>query len=240
MIKDLLQLLENRDVEVKDLAAYFSPERFKKALDGDYTKGRRGLWGSPRLVYKGKRFFTDDNLGSVYMGAEEAAHDWVEENEHLMTDTISTNYGDINDVEFELGQECYLGYDKQKDSLVIGFELQADHRTIDDGIEELLDQEFGEDEDEDEDDFDEDDEDAEERRADRAEDRRQKQLQRNVARREMIEDMGMGGALFYLHSDDGENFTVVDTHIDTHHSFYEDGGCHDRATEQGLIHLRLD
>jgi hypothetical protein len=239
MIGELLQLLENRDIEVKDLATYFSPERVDKALKGDYKNGRRGLWGSPRLVYKGKRFFTDDeenglDMGSVYMGAEEAAREWADDNDDVMMDTITTGYGDIEDVTFTLGQECYMGYDKKSDSLVIGFELEPDSRAVEEGIERLLDDEFGSEDDHDygrdDDDDDDDDED----------DRQDNTEQRNAAYHEIINDIGNGSMLFYLHSDDGENFEVVKTHMETRHSFYENGGCYDKARADGLIHLRLD
>jgi hypothetical protein len=230
VIKELLQLFESRDVEIKDLVTHFSTEYIDKALKGDYKNSRRGLWGSPHLVYKGKRFFTDNGenrsqKGSVYMGAEEAAREWVDDNEHMMRGTITTGYGDIGGIQFTLGRECYLGYDKKSDSLVIGFEIKPDREAVEEGIERLLDDEFGPEDDHDYGRDDDDEQDISE--------------QRNAAYRKIIKDIGTGGMLFYMHADDGENFKVVKTHIDFHRDFYDNGGCCDEIRHERLIPLQV-
>jgi hypothetical protein len=132
-------------VELKDVIAAF-PKHHGKALEK--------LWGGKRLVWHGKRFFDDDELGAAYIEAEKAAEAYIEDgyntDAHLdISGTIDgEDYSDSMtwDVQFEKDekQECYLGYDPKSDKLYIGFDAWASEEEFNSAFDKAFEDMTGE------------------------------------------------------------------------------------------------
>jgi hypothetical protein len=152
ILKELLGLsdpdmLFEADVplELKDVIAAF-PKHHGKAL--------QKLWGGKRLVWHGKRFFEDGELGAAYIEAEKAAEEYIENGYN--TDANMDIGGMIDgeeyddsmswDVQFESDekQECYLGYDPKRDALYIGFDAWASDEEFNSAFDKAFEDMVGE------------------------------------------------------------------------------------------------
>lgn len=132
-------------VELKDVIAAF-PKHHGKALSK--------LWGGKRLVWHGKRFFEDGELGTAYIEAEKAAEEYIgngyntDANMDIGGTIDGEEYDDSMtwDVQFESDekQECYLGYDPKRDVLYIGFDAWASDEEFNSAFDKAFDEMVGE------------------------------------------------------------------------------------------------
>ena len=144
ILKELLKLNDPLGLNEAEV-----PVELKAIIDAfphQHGKAIAKLWGGKRIVWHGKRFFEDGDLGAAYKGAEQAAEEYI--NDGYNTDVNMeidasavpdiTEAGDIDfrfDAEFgkQHGgdwQECYLGYDPKKDKLYIGFDAWTDEENF--------------------------------------------------------------------------------------------------------------
>lgn len=216
-------------VAVEDLVKYF-PSKHGQAIEK--------LWGSHRLTYKGKQFFTEEgnDHGPVYKGAmeagEEAAkketvnfqlepgqtdnHDWRATIQDAEDEGLNIPTFEV-DVKLDEMQEVYLGFQPKTGKLYIGFDAWTDHNDLDGEIDDYMNGI-----------------DADEPVRDAIE---------NAIHHEM-KDLGFFGVLVELSSTDGENFEAHDV-VTEPGGFYR--GIHNTRAHGshafkhlGLIDLRLD
>lgn len=152
ILKELLSLTEPNvlfeaevPIELKDVIAAF-PKHHTKALEK--------LWGGKRLVWHGKRFFDDGDLGPAYVEAEQAAEAYIADgyNTDANIDISGTvdgeeNHGTVTwDVAFDKDekQECYLGYDPTSDKLYIGFDAWSSEEEFNEAWDKEFEDTFGE------------------------------------------------------------------------------------------------
>lgn len=151
----LAELLKLRDPLSAFLAEAEAPVELKAVIDAfpkHHEKALRQLWGGKRLVWHGMPFFADGELGDAYVKAEEAAHEFLKNEEGPEVDFTYDIEGPIDsdedfdsiDVRYNATitprdtQECYLGYDPKRDVLYIGFDAWTD----DDEFNEAWDKAF--------------------------------------------------------------------------------------------------
>lgn len=141
-------------VELRDLIT---------AFPGKHEKAIQKLWGGPRLVWHGKRFFDKDSLGDAYDQAEKAAKRAIKEGDPINIDVqvdadgmpgLSEDAPGSADFSYDVEvdperdiQEVYLGYDPKHDKLYIGFDAWADDEEqrdekFDDAFKEATGEEF--------------------------------------------------------------------------------------------------
>lgn len=134
-----------------------------KAFPNKHGKALQKLWGGKRLVWHGKRFFDDDNVGDAYDQAEEAAKEALRSGDPISInvqvdahDMPGLQEGAQGSSEFDYTveldpnqdiQEVYLGYDPKRDKLYIGFDAWAHDETtrdeeFDDAFKEATGEEF--------------------------------------------------------------------------------------------------
>lgn len=217
-------------VAVEDLVKYF-PSKHVQAIEK--------LWGSHRLTYKGKQFFSEEgnDFGPVYKGAiEEGERAAKEENVNYNIDPSQTDDANdratIQDAEDEgvhiknfeadvkLGemQEVYLGYQPKTGHLWIGFDAWTDDHDLDDQIDEYMD-------------------------SIEVDDHTVRDAIENAIHHE-LKDLGFWGVLIELVSNDGEDFEAKQV-ITEPGGFYR--GIHNSKAHGNhafkhlaLIDLRLD
>lgn len=139
LLKELLSLHEApvAPIELKDLIKAF-PHQHEKAI--------RHLWGTPRLMWNGMKFFNNGDLGKAYTKSLDAVEESmssedVEVELSLQLDASKLVYDNSEDddvpghamvewnagVDFNDCQECYVGYDPKKDKLYVGFDASANY-----------------------------------------------------------------------------------------------------------------
>lgn len=125
-----------------------------QAFPKHHEKAFQKLWGGKRIVWHGKRFFDDGDLGPAYKEAEKAAEEYIKNgyntdaNLDISGEVDGEEYHDtvIWDVQFsdDEKQECYLGYDPKRDTLFIGFDAWADEGEFNDAFDKAFEEMTGE------------------------------------------------------------------------------------------------
>ena len=133
-------LAEEKEVELSDIIEYF-PTQHKNAI--------QQLWGTDRLTWHGKKFFSGDELGDAYEEIEGAAKAILPDVEVDAQLTIEPVYkSGVQEMDFDPEslewkvkfekddvQEVYLGYDPKSDKMYIGFDAWADEAAFNEEME---------------------------------------------------------------------------------------------------------
>jgi hypothetical protein len=159
ILRELIKLQENADdikvvksnepLELSDIVEYF-PSKHTAVLDK--------LWGTERLTWHGKKFFDANNLGDVYVEAEDAVDAVIGDVSIDAGITLSPVYrSNLPELDFDpdtiewqskIGkndkQEVYLGYDPKTDKLYMGFDAWIDEQDYNDAFDEQFERIVGE------------------------------------------------------------------------------------------------
>jgi hypothetical protein len=142
ILQELLTLLEEKPIELRDVLEYF-PKHHGKALEK--------LWGGSRLMWHGDRFFANNELGPAYEHSLNAATEFMKNDyETNVNMDIEDSEGDVQSMEFDVhfnpedGQECYLGYSPKHDTLLIGFDIGVSEDEFNEAFDNAFKEHHGE------------------------------------------------------------------------------------------------
>jgi hypothetical protein len=199
---------ETGSYEIKDLIDNF-PSKHGKAL--------QKMWGkSGALLYKGQSLFQDGDLGPAYNGAMKAAEKY--DGKELEVQIHFKGESDSADIEVDGMQECYLGYDRKRDVLYIGYDAWLSDESIEKAFDTVYEYATGE-------------------RFDADNDEHHEEFRKWKSGKEYP---GFTGLLFELSTTDGKRFDA-ELMEDAPGGFYQ--GIYNKSPEfkrLGLVDLRLD
>lgn len=150
ILKELLgTLLENDEMPKKPVKTV-ELDDIVKFFPGHHEAAIRKLWGTERLTWHGKKFFEGEELGDVYIEAEDAVDAVIQDVKVDGQITLSPVYrSGLPELEFEddfveweitFGkqdkQEVYLGYDPETDKLYMGFDAWANEQDYNDAFDD--------------------------------------------------------------------------------------------------------
>lgn len=129
-VKEAEEPSSSGPVEVKDLVEFY-PKNVRAAI--------MKLWGGPRLVYHGHKFFSSENeAGDLYDMINVALKSYVNDGHEIemsipVQPAGDLDMGDMNyDATIDDYQEVYLGYDPKSDNLFVGIDAWLNEQDFND------------------------------------------------------------------------------------------------------------